>query len=91
MKNIGTGIVSIVFCLIAVLSHVKLYNSPQSLEIGSARYRGIKNRMRRWPRNSKEGELSANEIRSYAKINIVCGSVIVTLGFLLILLTIAYR
>mgnify|MGYP005626541721 CR=1 FL=1 len=87
MRSMSMGIIMFIGGLVGLINVIALFRHPERLKYDSFRYRAIKGRIRRWPRKSKEHDLSLSEVKSYAKINIVLSSIVVAIGVVIIVLS----
>lgn len=88
MSGMGPGgILIAVVGIWYVIVNWRLWRDPGRLHPGHWRYGAIYSRLRRWPWQPKEPELSKEEIRNYARGGMLAGIVIFAVGLLLLVIT----
>jgi hypothetical protein len=90
MRGTGlAGIFAILFGLWWLIASWRLWRDPSRLHPDSWWYRVVYNRLRRWPWQPKEPQLSVEEIGNYARLSVTGGAIMIAGGLLLLVIHLA--
>ena len=83
----GRGAAGVLIVVIGVwwlVLNWRLQSDPSKLHPEHWRYRTVYNRLRRWPWQPRDPELSREEIKRYARGSMLASAVVIAVGLLLL-------